>query len=250
MKIWALADLHLSISCPEKTMEVFGSQWENYHNRIKINWEKIVAPEDLVLIPGDICWAMKFDQALQDLEWIDQLPGTKVLLKGNHDYWWASSEKMKQALPASIHFIYNSSYNTNNISICGARLWDTPEYHYNDAVEVKKKNDKQNEAKKKQKQQEAAKIFPKELHRLRLSLEQLDPNAEIKIAMTHYPPIGPHLQPSEASSLLEEFGVNLCVFGHIHGVKPGTLPMGEARGVQYFLTSCDYLNCTPLQLPI
>jgi uncharacterized protein len=248
MKIWALADLHLSLSCPEKNMEVFGSQWTNYQNRIKENWKAKVSEEDLILLAGDITWALKFEQALEDLNWIHKLPGTKVMLKGNHDYWWASSEKMKQNLPSSIHFVYNSCFDFGEVSIGGSRLWDSSEYNYNVPRIPSPKKTNEDEEKRKKKLEEAERIFPKELNRLRLSLEQLNPKAKIRIAMTHYPPIGPDLSPSKASSILEELNVDICVFGHIHGLQPGSMPLGKARGVLYHLTACDYLNCDPIEI--
>lgn len=250
MSIWAIADLHLAFSVPEKTMEAFGPAWDQYAEKIARQWKQAVSSEDLVLIAGDISWAMTLNQALIDLEWIDRLPGTKIILKGNHDYWWPSNAKLNQNLPPSIRFINNNALNWNGISIAGSRLWDTEEYDFNRYIEfqpnprarVKTPEELQKE------KDEDKRVFQRELERLKLSLSQLDPKAKKRIAMTHYPPIGADLAPSKAAAILEEFKVDACVFGHLHNVRSGALPFGIARNVRYCLTSCDYLNFTPLNL--
>ncbi len=249
MKIWALADLHLSFGVPSKSMEVFGPAWENYQERIYAAWTRLVQSEDLVLIPGDISWAIHLEEALVDLKWIAALPGTKVLLKGNHDYWWSSTNKLRKLMPPSIHLIYHDALEWNGVAIGGARLWDTPEYTYDDFIAFQKTPKC---VKKKTKEELAhlsednARIFARELMRLELSLKQLDPKVKKRIAMTHYPPIGPDLQQSNASKLLEKYEVDTCVFGHIHSVKKDSLPMGTARGIRYYFASADYLNFEPI----
>ena len=250
MRIFAIADLHLAFSVPDKTMEAFGPAWDNYAEKIAIYWREKVAADDLVLIAGDICWAMNLNQALIDLKWIDALPGTKIILRGNHDYWWPSSAKLAQALPPSIKFIHNNALVHNGVSIGGSRLWDTEEYGFSPFIEFQhnpKARVKTEEELAKEKEEEK-RIFQREIERLKLSLSQLDQSGKIKIAMTHYPPIGADLAPSLASAILEEFKIDLCIFGHLHNVKKGSLPFGTARGVQYHLTSCDYLDFTPLEL--
>jgi uncharacterized protein len=251
MSVWALSDPHLAFGVPSKTMEDFGASWEKYADRIKENWMKCISPEDLVLLPGDISWAMRMEDALVDLNWIDALPGTKVILRGNHDYWWASSSKLAKIMPPSIHFIQNNIFLWKGIAIGGSRLWDTPEYSFGPYIEYKENpKAKQGPPKDYEKEkEEEERIFVRELERLRLSLSQLPKDAKIKIAMTHYPPIGANLEPSRASKILEEFQIDTCVFGHLHNVKKGQLPFGEARGVNYLFTSCDYLDFTPLKIP-
>ena len=122
-KIWALADLHLAHSVPSKNMAVFGPVWEGYMDKMAASWKELVKPDDLVLLPGDITWAMKLEEAKIDLAWIDSLPGTKVLIRGNHDYWWSSAKKMSEMFPPSVHFIHNNAYHFNDIAIGGSRLW-------------------------------------------------------------------------------------------------------------------------------
>jgi predicted phosphohydrolase len=250
MNIWALADLHLPLSVPEKTMEVFGPSWKNYVDRIKYNWEKRIGADDLVLLAGDICWAQKLDEALIDLNWIDQLPGTKVVLKGNHDHWWSSNKKLEHLLPSSIHFIYNTVFNWKGVSIGGSRLWDSDEYHFDKIIESQP-----NPFEKKRTQEELlkekalrGKIFRREIDRLKLSLSQLDQNADLRLAMTHYPPISADLQDSIASKLFEAYHVDTVIFGHLHHVTKNQPIFGEKNGVQYLLTSADYLEFKPLKL--
>jgi uncharacterized protein len=250
MTVWVLSDLHLSLSIPKKNMEVFGLPWRDYMNRIKENWEKRVSVDDLVLIPGDICWATTLEEAVIDLDWIDQLPGTKVLLKGNHDYWWPSTSKLKAALPPSIHFVYNDVFNWNDVSIGGARLWDSPEYHF-DAIIHRVENPfakKKTEAEIEKQKKDAVKIFDRELERLKLSLSKLNQKSRFRIAMTHYPPIGNDLKGSRASKIFETYNVDIVTFGHLHNVKKGISLFGEKNGVQYVFASADYLEFDPLTL--
>ena len=242
--VWALSDLHLACSIPSKNMNVFGPLWEDYMDKMRTSWLESIDAGDLVLIPGDISWAINLSQVGADLKWIDDLPGTKVILKGNHDYWWDSTAKMSKIMPPSIHFIHNSVYNWHDISIGGARLWDTPEYNFNQYVHFQE-NSRENKADK-PKPIESEKIFHRDLERLKLSLKQLSPQAKTRIAMTHYPPISADLKPSITSAILEEFKIDICVFGHLHNLKKDKKLFGEIRGVRYILTSCDYLDFKPL----
>lgn len=250
MSIWALSDPHLAFGVPEKTMEAFGPSWAEYAEKIASNWQEKIAAEDLVLLPGDISWAMNLNEALVDLQWIDALPGTKVILRGNHDYWWSSSAKLAKIMPPSIHFIHNNTFIWNEIAIGGSRLWDTPEYSFHAFVEFQENpraRIKTPDELAKEKEEEE-RIFVRELERLKLSLSQLPKDAKIKIALTHYPPIGADLAPSRASEILESFKIDTCVFGHLHNVRKGSLPFGKARGVEYVFASCDYLDFVPLKV--
>jgi predicted phosphohydrolase len=230
-------------------MEVFGPAWKEYASRIALHWKERVAPSDLVLIPGDISWAMRLDAALIDLQWIDALPGTKVLIRGNHDYWWGSLSKMVKVMPPSIHIVHNNVFVWGDVAIGGSRLWDTPEYNFS-AFTVMQPNPqaRPQEDSLPYDPAEDEKIFVRELERLKLSLAQLPKGATRKIAMTHYPPIGADLAPSRASAILEEYGVDTCVFGHLHSLREGSLPFGVARGVRYVFASCDYLGFSPVKL--
>lgn len=247
MKVWAIADLHLSFGVENKKMDCFGEGWVQHDQKVAKNWKSKISSDDLVLIPGDISWALKLKDAVPDLEWVDALPGTKVLLRGNHDYWWSSKKKMRSIMPPSIHFVHNDVLDWKSISIGGARLWDSDAYHFHDCIEWKDSGgsnltevDRDEEVRKK--------IFQRELGRLELSLKELNRKADVRIAMTHYPPLGADLQDSVASQLLEKYGVHLCVFGHLHSVRKDLRLFGEKNGIHYHLTSCDYLDFDPILL--
>lgn len=248
MRVYALSDPHLPFGAEDKNMDVFGPAWKDYTRKIEENWLKRVKEEDLVLLAGDISWAMSFQDALIDLQWIDRLPGTKVMIKGNHDYWWASSKKMQEGLPPSIKFIYNSALHIDELAIGGARLWDTHEYEFSKytAFQENPREKKGDRISFEEMQEQNEKIFTRELERLELSLKLLNPKAKVRIAMTHYPPIGADLEPSRASRILEQYQIDFCIFGHLHSIHPHSLPFGKARGVNYLFTSCDYLDFKPL----
>lgn len=251
MAVWAIADLHLSFGAPEKSMNIFGPNWLDHHKRIESNWLASIAPDDLILIPGDISWAMTPDQAKIDLEWIDKLPGTKLLLRGNHDYWWTSLSKVEKILPPTLHLIQNNAFSWENIVIGGARLWDTKEYNYNSYIDFQENPKSVKPLSEKSNEEESERIFQRELIRLETSLKELNGRArgdQKRIVMTHYPPIGPDFKSSQASELLEKYKIEICVFGHLHNVRANSLHFQEKNGVNYYLTSCDYLSCHPLKI--
>lgn len=224
MAIWAIGDLHFSFGVPDKEMDIFGQKWVQHHEKIKKSWDSSVKPEDLVLIPGDLSWAMHIEDAKKDFEWIHERPGTKVIIKGNHDYWWDAISKVRKNLPPSIHAIQNDVFLWNDVAIGGARLWDTNEFSFFPYIDIVG-----NIPEKKKDAEEDAKIFERELHRLKTSLDMIPKDAKIKIAMTHYPPIGADLLPSRASALLEEAQIQHAVFGHLHSLKPHVAMFGEKK---------------------
>lgn len=241
MAVWALADLHLPFSDPKKDMAIFGPDWENYTERIETNWNRLVGDEDLVLVAGDISWAMRPEEAGKDLEWIDALPGTKLICRGNHDYWWSSASKVAKILPPSIKFVHHSVFDWNELSIAGTRFWDSEEYSFLKYMPIL-----ENSMPKKIEFSE--KIFEKELGRLEMALKNLNTKAKWRIAMTHYPLIGADLADSRASKLLENYEVQIAIFGHLHSIDKKAKLFGEKNGVRYILTSCDYLDCRPLRI--
>ncbi len=135
MAVWALADLHLSHGVEGKEMDRFGTQWRRHHDTIERFWKEAVAADDLVLVAGDVSWAMRLEDAIPDLDWLGVLPGVKVLVRGNHDYWWASARKVRLVLPPSVHIISNDVFVYGDVAVAGARLWDSDEYSFGDAVE-------------------------------------------------------------------------------------------------------------------
>jgi predicted phosphohydrolase len=247
MTVWALADLHLAFGVPEKTMDVFGEPWIGYMQKIKLHWESSVSADDLVLLPGDISWGMHPREAKADLDFIHALPGTKVMLRGNHDYWWTSLKQIKEILPPSIHLIQNNAFAWKNCVIGGARLWDTAEYNFEQYVNFTP-NPRSKKLEERDFSDDAEKIFLRELGRLELSLKEMNRFPGIKIVMTHYPPISADLQDSRVSTLLEKNNIKCCVFGHLHNVKHGIPLFGEKNGVKYIYAAADYLDFNPLRI--
>ena len=247
--IWAIADLHLSYGVPNKGMEVFGAQWSHHGDKIKENWiQQGIQPDDLILIAGDISWGMRLEEARPDLDWIHQLPGTKVIIRGNHDYWWSSLSQIAKICPPSIHLIQNNVFNWNGVSVGGARLWDTPEYSFGGYIEYAANPRANLTEAPSADPKELQKIWEREISRLEMSLKGLDKNANMRLAMTHYPPISADLKDSQAAKILEKYNVDICVFGHLHNVNRTKPMFGEKNGVRYVLTACDYLDFKPVKL--
>jgi len=171
-------------------------------------------------------------------------------LRGNHDYWWPTGKKLKAILPPTIHFIHNTAFDWNEYTFGGTRLWDTPEYRFDKFIEFVENpyERKLTQEEWEKKKEEEEKIFNRELDRLKLSLEKLNPKAKLRIALTHYPPIGADLKPSRASKILEDFQIDICVFGHLHNVRENSLNFGSARGVKYLFCSADYLGFAPIKV--
>ena len=193
--IYALADLHLDYT-NEKSMEVFGLNWQNYQERIFNNWNEVVDKDDTVLIPGDISWAMDLDNAYIDLKKIDELNGSKILMKGNHDYWWSSLNKINGLGLESLRYLQNNSFEVNGYDICGTRGW-IPRDHkdFSDHDE---------------------KIFTRELMRLENSIRASGDNK--KIVMLHYPPINQDRSLNEFCEMCCRYTVEYIIYGHLHGV--------------------------------
>lgn len=250
MKIWAIADLHLSFGVPNKEMHVFGEKWRNHPQKIKEHWEASITNEDIVLIAGDISWGKHLEEALPDLKFIDSLPGKfKILLKGNHDYWWSAINKVRKILPPSLHVIQNDSFTYENITIGGARLWDDYSIDFDPFIEYIDVACAKNLTEKDDNQENAAEIYRRELLRLERSLESLDPNAKIRIAMTHYPPVGPRLESTQASQILEKYNIDYTVFGHIHSLQHQIPPLfGKKENINFIMSAADYINFNPIQI--
>ncbi len=245
MRLFAISDPHLSFANP-KPMDVFGPRWQRHAERLRAHWLATVGEDDAVLIAGDISWAMKLEEALPDLEWLAALPGRKVLVKGNHDYWWQGIGKVRAVAPAGLHFIQNDAVTLGPVTIGGTRLWDFPaidwaELHAADgAEETERRAGKRGGP-------DPEKIRQRELERLRTSLSRLDPDAAVRVAMVHYPPVSATPQPNRITALLQEFCVDLCVFGHLHGLDRAAVAADRCRigDTTYHLTACDFLSFQP-----
>lgn len=248
--VWAISDLHLAFGVEGKDMGVFGSKWEKHHEKIARHWRELIHEDDLVLIGGDISWALRLEDAVKDLEWIDQLPGTKVMIKGNHDLWWKSNAKVRAMLPPSIHIIFNDAFLWNDVAIGGARLWETPANSYSNFIvfsetpraNVKKKEDTEENRLIDQR------IYKKELHRLDFSLDAMSREASTRIVMLHYPPTGPDHKENEITTLMQNAGIDYCLYAHLHNLKSNAPVDFTLNQTKYFCTACDWLGFTPLRV--
>lgn len=230
MKIYAISDLHLSFAC-DKPMDIFGGNWEGYIDKIKEKWTAKVKPEDIVLIAGDISWAMKLEEVTADLAWIDALPGTKIIIKGNHEYWWQSISNVRAILPSSIKAIQNDAIKIGRYVFCGTRGWIVPE----DGKELSPEDDK---------------IYKREVERLKLTLtyaDSLREDGDKLILMIHYPPYNMNKEDNEMTKLIEAYGVETVVFGHLHGYTRCE-KVYKKNDVTYYFTSCDHINNDPVLL--
>lgn len=227
MKIFALADLHLSLS-QNKPMDIFGPAWTEHHLRIAENWVRLVGPQDWVLVCGDISWAMDLAEATRDLEYIAGLPGKKVLIRGNHDYWWKSISKVRSNLPQGMFAIQNDFVAVQGIAICGTRGWSVA-------------GDEMAE--------EDQKIYRREILRAEMSLEQAEQAGyREKIFMLHYPPFLNGTLDSEFKRLFAEFGVRWCVYGHMHGSDHRFAVEGLVDGVNYIFAAADFTGFAPVEI--
>ncbi len=245
MRIWALADLHLTLSHPEKDMAAFGPVWNDYQRRMAEAWDRLVAPEDIICIPGDISWAQKLEDALIDLAWIAARPGIKVMIKGNHDHWWTGIAKVRRILPPNSYAIQHDSVVINNVAFCGTRLWDSPSFDFNGYVNMRPSLVEPKAAAKIPSPEETTHIYERELGRLEASLKSLPKDANLRIALTHYPPLSATLEPSAASALFEQHGIRHVLFGHLHSLYPNLQLFGTRNGITYHLVAADAIDFTP-----
>ncbi len=227
--IYAIADLHLSFST-DKPMDIFGEKWKNHAEKIEYNWQSLVKPEDTVIIPGDISWAMKLCDTLEDFRFIDRLNGKKVIFKGNHDYFWETNAKLKRFFDdngiTTISMLKNASMHIENINVCG-----TKGYFYDTAL-----NKEQN-----------AKLLNREAGRLETSLASAD-NDDEKVVFLHYPPIYKGVVVNELVDTMKRHGVRRCYYGHLHSRAIKDAFEGEYEGIEFKLISCDGIDFCPVKI--
>ncbi len=228
MALYAISDLHLALN-QDKPMDIFGSHWYKHDEKIKENWINKITEEDTVLIAGDISWSMRIDEGLLDLKWINELPGRKIISKGNHDYWWSSISKLNN-LYDNMSFIQNNFFTYEDYAICGTRGWICEGSH-----NFKEKDKK---------------IYNREQIRLRLSLEGAKKAGYEKIiVMIHYPPTNEKFQDSAFTEIFNEYNVEKVIYGHLHGITDEEkILKGVHKGVEYIFTSCDYINFDPIRM--
>ncbi|MFI3207155.1 MAG: metallophosphoesterase [Clostridia bacterium] len=225
MSLFAIADLHLSFSS-QKPMDVFHG-WENYTNRIEENWKKLVSKEDTVVIAGDISWAMRLEDCVPDFEYIHRLPGKKLILKGNHDYWWTTKRKMDNFLADNgfddIEIIHNNAKFVEDIAVCGTRGW-----MYNSETDEDKK------------------IMNREVGRLEASILEAKKADKKPIVFLHYPPVYDTFISRDIIDTLKKHDIKDCYYGHIHGsMASKKIITGDFEGIDMHLIACDFLKFIP-----
>lgn len=224
MAIYVIADLHLSFST-NKPMDIFGQNWQNYEEKIKQDWLEKVNENDIVILPGDFSWAMYLEETEKDFNFINNLPGKKILLKGNHDYWWSTVTSMRKYLKekeiTNIDFLYNNSYEYENKIIVGTRGWAISE------------------------EQEDIRLTKREVDRLELSIKdgiaKYGENKEI-IAFMHYPPVTKNHMNTDYIKLMKKYNIEKCFYGHLHGNSIKDAIEGVIDGIQLKLVSADGLD--------
>ena len=235
MSLFVIADLHLDIRSNQKSMEVFGNRWQNYTERIATQWKNVVSDTDTVIIPGDISWGLTTADAIEDLQWIDALPGRKLIMKGNHDFWWSTVSKMERMFCENciktIGFLNNNAMEVENYILAGSRGWFVDKSMQTTELNV-----------------DYEKIVNREVIRLKMSLDaakalQKSSGKEI-LVFFHFPPLWGDYACEPLLDLLREYGVSRCFFGHIHGVynQPGSF---EWEGIRFQMISADYLKFLP-----
>ncbi|MBO5926989.1 MAG: metallophosphoesterase [Clostridia bacterium] len=224
MKIFAISDLHLSL-CGEKPMEIFGARWDDYLNKIKNDWDEKVSSDDVVLISGDISWAMSLESAVADLSFIGERKGIKIIIRGNHDYWWNGITKVRSSLPNNVYALQNDAIKVGNVVFCGSRGW---------AVEGSPDFDPHDK-----------KIYEREVERFKLALasaNKLREEGDKLICLIHYPPFNARRETSLFTKLFEENKVDKVVYGHLHGNNSVNYLKTSINGVEYILASCDIVG--------
>ena len=236
MAVFVIADLHLDTVTNEKSMEVFGNRWQGYIEKIQKNWTRVVSDDDTVIIPGDISWALTTEDALADLKWIDALPGKKIIMKGNHDFWWSTLSKMRRFFCEncinSIDILYNNALEVENYIVAGSRGWFVDK-----SVQPSKAVSADYD-----------KIVNREVIRLKLSLDEAKKLSEGTgkeiIAFFHFPPVWSDFECVEILETLKEYNVSRCYFGHIHGcyVQGGVF---KWENIEFRMISADFLDFLP-----
>ena len=226
MSLFVLADLHLCKGNPTKTMSVF-SGWDDYQERIERNWLETIKDDDTIVLPGDISWGMSLDEAAPDFKFIEELPGKKIIIKGNHDYWWTTMKKMEEFLDAqrlgSIKILHNNHYRYGDYGICGTRGW------------VNIPGETQDE-----------KILKREVQRLEMSVKSAVDAGLIPIVFLHYPPIFATNFNYDILEILYRYKIKDCYYGHIHGRSAHELCVKNTYDdVNFHLVSGDYLQFVP-----
>ena len=226
MALYAIGDTHLSLGT-DKPMDVFGGGWNGYVEKLKDGFSQITS-EDTVVICGDISWGMSLEEAKQDFIFLNDLPGKKILLKGNHDYWWNTAAKMNKFFQenelTTLNILHNNSYLYGDVALCGTRGWFYEE----------------------ERGEHSAKIFNRELIRMETSMKSAGERE--KICFLHYPPVYHGYRCQEIIDLLQKYQVSKCYYGHLHGGSHRFAVCGDRDGVEYRLIAADYVGFKPVKI--
>ena len=233
MRLFAIGDLHLSGTPAKKPMDVFGPRWTNHWQRIQEDWRSRVSDDDTVLIAGDTSWAMHLKEAQEDLGEIRALPGKKIIIRGNHDYWWESAGKLNRLdNENNMYYLYGTVMETENkeFAVCGTHGWISPgDIHYRSPQDDKP--------------------YRRALLRVERTLQEAEKlGCRPTVLLLHYPPVCDLTKPSGFTELLEKYKVPLCVFGHLHGMQPNTMFPRIFNGTLLHLVSADYRDCKLLDI--
>lgn len=222
MSLYAIADTHLSFGT-DKPMDTFEG-WQDYTVKLEKNWNKLITDDDYVVIAGDISWAMNFNELYNDFDFINKLNGKKIILKGNHDYWWNTATKMNKFIDennfSTISIMHNNAYDFDGFSVCGSRGW------FFDSDE-----------------EQDEKVLNREVNRIKMSLDSA--SQEEKIVFLHYPPITTNQNCEEILNLLKEYGIKKCYYGHLHGVAARFAVDDVVYDISFKLISADRLGFMP-----
>jgi uncharacterized protein len=230
MNIFAIGDLHLG-GGTGKTMDRFGEHWRDHDQKIFTSWERLVGDDDLVIVAGDTSWAMHLNEAMVDLDRIGRAKGSKLLVKGNHDYWWETKAKLERTIDPSIKILQSNSYIINRIAIAGTRGWICPNDMYFD--------------------EQAARIYEREVSRLRTALESTrgrESEFDSLVVALHFPPTNASHVASGFTDLIDQFGAAACVYGHLHGDDIKSALQGIRGKTKYCLVSSDAVGFAPKQI--
>ena len=231
MSIYVIGDLHLSYGT-NKPMKIFGDIWDNYEEKLKQNWISKISNEDTILLPGDFSWGIDLEESLKDFEFINNLPGRKILLKGNHDYWWTTLKKMNKFIEdhgfKNIEFLYNNAIESENHIIVGTRGWTFLE------------------------NEENQKILARELLRLENSIQagiKMYGDKKEIICIMHYPPVVKgNLETSKFIELMNKYNIKKCFYGHLHGYSHNERIEGIVKNVELKLISSDFIKFDPVKI--
>ena len=224
MNIFAISDLHMSIANP-KPMDIFGTKWNNYLEKIAMDWQEKVTDDDVVIIAGDISWAMTTEDALKDFEFFKGLKGKKIFIRGNHDYWWKSITRLREQVPENCFLLQNDAIKIENKVFCGSRCWITP-----GSPDFKKSDQK---------------IYSREIERLKMAFfraNELREEGDELICILHFPPFNVHRDDNEVTALINANRVNAVIYGHLHGKESRTDKLLVKNQIPYYLTSCDIVD--------